>query len=100
MSADIDGDYEAMRSKRTRYHSAGQVFDAVDTLCAIRTCIMRDSGKGFRTVADAIREALPGDGTTPERFARLAGEIGEKDAWTRVYVAAWAAVDPRVESQQ
>jgi hypothetical protein len=99
MSAHIESDYEAMRTKRTQYHSAGQVFDAVDTLCAIRTGIMRDSGRGFLPVANAIRAALPGDGTTPERFARLAEEVGEREAWTRVYVAAWTAVDSRVEKQ-
>lgn len=44
---DIESDYEAMRSKRTQYHRAGQVFDAVDTLCAIRTAVMGDSGASF-----------------------------------------------------
>jgi hypothetical protein len=99
MTANVESDYETMRTRRTQYHSAGQVFDAVDTLSAIRTGIMRDSGRGFKPVADAIRAALPGDGTTPERFARLAEEIGEREAWTLVYAAAWAAVDPRVEAQ-
>lgn len=100
MSADIDGDYEAMRSKRTLYHSKGQVFDAVDTICAIRSAVMEDSSSSFYAVTESTRNALPGDGSTPERFARLVDKIGEKEAWTRVYVAAWAAVDPRVESQQ
>lgn len=97
MTAALESDYDAMRSKRTQYHSGSSVYDAVDTLCAIRSAIMRDSGASFDAVTEATRQALPGDGSTPGRFARLVGEIGEKAAWTRVYVAAWAAVDPRVE---
>lgn len=99
MTAHIESDYEAMRSKRTQYHRAGQVFDAVDTLCAIRTAVMGDSGASFDDVTVAISDAIDGDGTTPERFARLVSDIGEEKAWILVYVTAWAAVDPRVEGE-
>lgn len=98
MTTPIDADYEAMRSKRTLYHHEGRTFDAVDTLCAMRTCIMNDSGATFEAVTAAVSAALTGDGTTPERFKTLVREIGEHEAWKRVYVAAWAAVDPRVEA--
>jgi len=97
MTAHIESDYEAMRSKRTQYHRAGQVFDAVDTLCAIRTAVMEDSSASFEDVTAAISDTMDGDGTTPERFARLVSDIGEKEAWTLVYVTAWSAVDSRVE---